>query len=91
VTALHDGGRGFANLTPEQQTALDEATWALSEFKIDKDGVIAIKLPDKKSIIEMLAKQLGVGRDDGTNVNVGVSFEQLVQQSIQQPEQKEPA
>jgi hypothetical protein len=69
---------------------IDELTWPLSEFKIDKDGVIAIKLPDKKAIIEMLAKQLGVGRDDGTNVNVGVSFEQLVQQSIQQPEHKEP-
>jgi hypothetical protein len=67
------------SITPEQMAgfdaALDEITWPLSEFKIDKDGVIAVKLPDKKSIIEMLAKQLGVGKDDSeTTVNSGAVY-----------------
>ena len=70
------------DLTPEEEAEIDAATWALSEFKIDKDGVITVKLPDKKGIIEMLAKQLGVGKEDNS-VNVDVSLEALVQQSIQ--------
>jgi hypothetical protein len=61
------------DLTPEQAAELDAATWPLTEFKIDKDGVVTIKLPDKKALIEMLAKQLGVGKDDPANVNVGVA------------------
>jgi len=61
------------NLTPEEAAELDAVTWPLTEFKIDKDGVVTIKLPDKKSLIEMLAKQLGVGKDDPANVNVGVA------------------
>lgn len=60
------------DLTPEEAAELDAVTWPLTEFKIDKDGVVTIKLPDKKSLIEMLAKQLGVGKDDPANVNVGV-------------------
>ena len=69
-------------LTEDEAEALESATWALSEFKIDKNGVITVKLPDKKGIIEMLAKQLGVGKEDNS-VNVGVSLEALVNQSIQ--------
>ena len=70
------------DLTPEEEAEIDAATWALSEFKIDKDGVITVKVPDKKGLIEMLAKQLGVGKED-SSVNVDVSLEALVQQSIQ--------
>jgi len=69
-------------LPADQYEALEDATWALSEFKIDKDGVITVKVPDKKGIIEMLAKQLGVGKED-SSVNVDVSLEALVNQSIQ--------
>ena len=60
------------DLTDEEKRQIDAECWAMSEFKIDKDGVITVKIPDKKSIIEMLAKQLGVGKDDA-NVNVGVN------------------
>jgi hypothetical protein len=67
-------------LTEEDEAAIDAATWALSEFKIDKDGMISIKLPDKKGIIEMLAKQLGHGRDEPASVNL--SLETLILQSM---------
>jgi hypothetical protein len=70
-------------LQPDETAALEAATWALSKFKIDKDGVISIELPDKKGIIEMLAKQLGIGKDDGSQVNVNVGLEALVTQSLQ--------
>jgi hypothetical protein len=60
------------NMTAEECAELDAATWALSKFKINEKGVIEIDIPDKKSLIEMLAKQLGVGKDDPANVNVGV-------------------
>jgi hypothetical protein len=72
-------------VAPEAMAAieaeLDAITWPLNEFKIDKDGVVAIKLPDRKGIIEMLAKQLGVGKDD-SSVNVGVTLEALVGASM---------
>jgi hypothetical protein len=58
-----------SDLSDDEKRALDAECWALTEFKIDKDGVIAVKVPDKKGIIEMLAKQLGVGNDN-SNVNV---------------------
>jgi hypothetical protein len=60
------------DLTAEEAAELDAITWPLSEFKIDKDGIVTIKLSDKKAIAEMLLKQMGVGKDDPTNVNVGV-------------------
>jgi hypothetical protein len=63
------------NLTPEELTELDAVTWPLSEFKIDKDCVVTVKLPDKKALIEMLAKQLGHGKDDPANVNMGVTLQ----------------
>jgi len=69
------------DLSDEEKRQLDRATWPLTEFKIDKDGVVSIKLPDKKAIIEMLCKQLGAGKDDGS-VNVAVSLETLVSESI---------
>ena len=62
---------GLSELAPEARAELDSATWALSEFKIDKDGIITIKLPDKTRIIEMLAKQMGIGKDE-SDVNVAV-------------------
>lgn len=75
------------NLSPAECAELDAATWALSDLKIDKDGVVAIKLPDKKALIEMLAKQLGVGKDDHS-VNVDVTLEALVAQSMQTKERE---
>ena len=66
-------------LTDEEIGDLDGASWPLLEWKLDG---ITIKLPDKKGIIEMLAKQLGVGKED-SSVNVDVSLEALVNQSIQ--------
>lgn len=75
-----------ADLTPAEEALLDSVTWPLSKFKIDKDGVISIELPDKKGIIEMLAKQLGVGKDDGGDVNVNIGLEALVMQSLMQKE-----
>lgn len=83
VTALRDGDNTafrYAlrdDLTAVEMAELDAAAWPLSKLKIDKDGVIAIDLPDKKAIIEMLCKQLGVGKEEST-VNVGVSLESLV-------------
>ena len=67
----------------EEAIAFEAATWSLSKFKIDKDGVISIELPDKKGIIEMLAKQLGVGKDEPGDVNVNVGLEALVMQAVQ--------
>jgi hypothetical protein len=69
------------DLSDEDRRMLDRATWPLTEFKIDKDGIVAIKVPDKKAIIEMLCKQLGVGKDE--SVNVAVSLEALIAQSMQ--------
>jgi hypothetical protein len=69
------------DLTPDEESELDSAAWPLSEFKIDQNGMITIKLPDKKAIIEMLAKQLGVGKDDNS-VNVSMSLENLVAASM---------
>jgi hypothetical protein len=68
-------------LSDEEKRAVDAATWPLCELKIDKDGVVAIRLPDKKSIIEMLSKQLGVGSD--TSVNVDLTLENLIAASYQ--------
>ena len=80
-----------SDISPEQlaevEQALDDITWPLNEFKIDKDGIVAIKLPDKKGIIEMLAKQLGVGKDD-TSTNVNVSLEALIAQSYKTADAK---
>ena len=61
------------DLTAQECAELDAATWPLSKFKINEKGVIETDVPDKKSIIEMLAKQLGVGKDE-SNVNVGVAM-----------------
>ncbi len=77
-----------ADLTPDEEAVLDSVTWPMSKFKIDKDGVISIELPDKKGIIEMLAKQLGVGKDDAGDVNVNVGLEALVMQSLTQPQKE---
>ena len=71
------------DLSAEEECELDSAAWPLSEFKIDKDGILGIKLPDKKAIIEMLAKQLGAGGAD-TNVSVGVTLETLVAASYKE-------
>lgn len=81
------------DLTPEELTELDAVTWPLSEFKIDKDCVVTVKLPDKKALIEMLAKQLGHGKDDPANVNVDVTLEQMIAASYNTEQQpaKEPA
>lgn len=49
----------FGALTEDDEAELDAATWAVSKLKIDKDGVIAIEIPDKKGLIEMLAKMIG--------------------------------
>lgn len=70
------------DLTEDEQAEIDAATWALSEFKIDEKGVITVKLPDKKALIEMLSKQLGVGKDDNSTT-VNLSLEQLIAQSMQ--------
>jgi hypothetical protein len=75
------------DLSDEDRRLLDRATWPLTEFKIDKDGIVAIKVPDKKAIIEMLCKQLGVGKDEG--VNVAVSLETLIAQSMQPREERD--
>jgi hypothetical protein len=75
------------DLSDDDRRLLDRATWPLTEFKIDKDGIVAIKVPDKKAIIEMLCKQLGVGKDEG--VNVAVSLETLIAQSMQPREERD--
>lgn len=73
------------DLTTEEAAELDEAAWPLSKFRVDKDGVISIELPDKKGLIEMLAKQLGFGKDEGPNVNV--TLEALLLQAMAPPAQ----
>lgn len=78
------------DMTEEECAELDAATWALSKFKINEKGVIEIDIPDKKSLIEMLAKQLGHGKDDPANVNVDVTLEQMIAASYR-TEQREPA
>ena len=83
-----------ADMTEEECAELDAATWALSKFKINEKGVIEIDIPDKKSLIEMLAKQLGFGKDNPANVNVDVTLEQMIAASYkteQQQPAKEPA
>ena len=76
---------GVGEVIPEElaelEELLDKTTWPLNEFKIDKDGIISIKLPDKKGLIEMLAKQLGHGKDD-SSVNIGLTLEQIIAQSM---------
>lgn len=74
------------DLTPEEEAAIDAATWPLSKFQINEKGVITVELPDKKGIIEMLGKQLGHGKDEPANLNL--SLETLVLQSMQP---REPA
>ena len=74
------------DLTPQEESELDAATWALAKFNINKDGAMSIELPDKKGIIEMLAKQLGVGKDEAGDVNVNLGLEALVVQSLQAKE-----
>lgn len=60
------------SLTPEQQANLEAVTWPLSKFKIDKDGVISVELPDKKGLIEMLAKMLGNMPDETAEAITGL-------------------
>lgn len=72
------------DLSAEEEMLLDAATWPLAKFSINKDGAISIELPDKKGLIEMLAKQLGVGKDEPGDVNVNVGLEALVVQSLTQ-------
>lgn len=67
------------NLTDEERADFEAKTWALSDFKIDDKGVISLKLPDKKGIIEMLAKQLGVGLDSRGNTNLNVAGNAVIQ------------
>jgi hypothetical protein len=78
------------DMTPDEEAALDTLTWPLSKLRIDKDGVISIELPDKKGIIEMLAKQLGVGKDEAGDVNVNVGLEALVMQAVQHRKENAP-
>lgn len=59
-------------LTPDQEAELDAATWPLSKFKIDKDGLITIELPDKKGLIEMLARMLGTLSDPTAEAITGL-------------------
>lgn len=70
-----------SDLTEEEAAELDAATWALSKFKINEKGVIEIDLPDKKALIEMLSKQLGVGKEEN-NTTVQVTLEQLIAASM---------
>src|SRR5882672_2768559 len=64
--------RGMGVLTPEQEAELEAVTWPLSKFKIDKDGVISVELPDKKGVIEMLAKMLGNMPDETAEAITGL-------------------
>jgi hypothetical protein len=82
------------DLTEAEQIELDSACWMMSKFSISDKGVITIEIPDKKSLSEMLAKQLGHGKDDPANVNVDVTLEQMIAASYQVREEqpvKEPA
>ncbi len=58
--------------TPAQRAELEAVTWPLSKFKIDKDGVISVELPDKKGVIEMLAKMLGNMPDETAEAITGL-------------------
>lgn len=69
------------DLREDERAKFEAATWCLNDLKIDDKGVITLKMPDKKGLIEMLAKQLGVG-NDVTNLNVGITLEQLVGASM---------
>lgn len=64
--------RKSPDITPEQQAHLEAVTWPLSKFKIDKDGVISVELPDKKGVIEMLAKMLGNMPDETAEAITGL-------------------
>jgi len=79
------------DLTPDELARLDAVTWPLSEFKFDKDGAIAIKLPDKKGIIEMLSKQLGIGRDEAPQaVATATTVVQVITGVPRSPDQAPP-
>jgi hypothetical protein len=67
-----------SDMTPEECAELDAATWSLSKFKINEKGVLDIEVPDKKAIIDMLSKQLGVGKEE-TNVNVAVGVRFVIE------------
>lgn len=69
------------DLSEDERAEFEAKTWCLNDLKIDDKGVITLKMPDKKSIIEMLAKQLGVGNDK-QDVNVSVTLEALVGASM---------
>lgn len=66
------------DLTAEEVAQLEADTWALSKLRI---GDINVEIADKKAIIEMLAKQLGAGKEENTTT-VAVTLEQLVAQSM---------
>ena len=63
---LDDDGKLRGDLSEDERAELDAATWPLSKLKC---GDISIEIADKKSIIEMLAKQLGVGKDEAVALN----------------------
>jgi hypothetical protein len=75
---LDDEGVLRRDLAEQEIANLEAATWALSKLRI---GDVNVEIGDKKSIIEMLAKQLGVGKDNSTTT-VEVSLEQLIAQSM---------
>jgi hypothetical protein len=66
------------DLSEEEVAQLEAATWALSKSRI---GDVNVEIGDKKSIIEMLAKQTGAGKEEAS-VNVSMTLEQLVAQSM---------
>jgi hypothetical protein len=66
------------DLTSEEVAELESATWPMHKFA-------GVEIAKKEDIIELLAKQLGVGKDDNS-VNVGVTLETLVAQSLQAKE-----
>lgn len=78
LKCLDDDGTWRDDLTPAEIAELERATWALSKLKI---GDLHIEIADKKALVEMLAKQLGVGKDDNS-VNVSMSLENLVAASM---------
>jgi|HubBroStandDraft_4_1064222.scaffolds.fasta_scaffold00045_38 hypothetical protein len=88
---LNEEGQLRNDLTEAERAELDAATWPLSKVKV---GDLSIEIADKKSLLEMLGKQLGHGKDDPANVNVDVTLEQMIAASYQVREEqpvKEPA
>lgn len=73
---LDEDGNLRADLTVDEIAELDAATWALSKLRI---GNLSVEIADKKSLIEMLSKQLGFGKE-GTEINL--SWQQLIEQSL---------